>query len=79
VNTRCGQLASMAAIIVVARHSSAQPTARNGYELDALAAVVLGGTSLAGGTGRIGGTLIGALILGFRNNGLNLFGVSSYY
>ena len=50
-----------------------------GYELDAIAAVVLGGTSLAGGKGRIVGTLIGALILGFLNNGLNLLGVSSYY
>ena len=60
-------------------HSSAQPTAGTGYELDAIAAVVLGGTSLAGGKGRIVGTLIGALILGFLNNGLNLLGVSSYY
>ncbi|HFF6126122.1 ribose ABC transporter permease [Escherichia coli] len=61
------------------RLSSAQPTAGTGYELDAIAAVVLGGTSLAGGKGRIVGTLIGALILGFLNNGLNLLGVSSYY
>ena len=60
-------------------YSSAQPTAGTGYELDAIAAVVLGGTSLAGGKGRIVGTLIGALILGFLNNGLNLLGVSSYY
>ena len=60
-------------IIEVARLSSAQPTAGTGYELDAIAAVVLGGTSLAGGKGRIVGTLIGALILGFLNNGLNLF------
>ncbi|WP_432214564.1 ABC transporter permease subunit, partial [Salmonella enterica] len=50
-----------------------------GYELDAIAAVGLGGTSLAGGKGRIVGTLLGALILGFLNNGLNLIGVSSYY
>ena len=61
------------------RLSSAQPTAGTGYELDAIAAVVLGGTSLGGGKGRIVGTLIGALILGFLNNGLNLLGVSSYY
>ncbi len=54
-------------------------SAGTGYELDAIAAVVLGGTSLAGGKGRIVGTLIGALILGFLNNGLNLLGVSSYY
>ncbi len=64
---------------MVARDGSAQPTAGTGYELDAIAAVVLGGTSLAGGKGRIVGTLIGALILGFLNNGLNLLGVSSYY
>ena len=77
--TLCGLLASLAGIIEVARLSSAQPTAGTGYELDAIAAVVLGGTSLAGGKGRIVGTLIGALILGFLNNGLNLLGVSSYY
>lgn len=75
----CGMLASLVGIIEVARLSSAQPTAGTGYELDAIAAVVLGGTSLAGGKGRIVGTLIGALILGFLNNGLNLLGVSSYY
>ena len=74
-----GMLAALAGIIEVARLSSAQPTAGTGYELDAIAAVVLGGTSLAGGKGRIMGTLIGALILGFLNNGLNLLGVSSYY
>ncbi|WP_412840354.1 ABC transporter permease subunit, partial [Aeromonas dhakensis] len=58
---------------------SAQPTAGMGYELDAIAAVVLGGTSLMGGKGRIMGTLIGALIIGFLNNALNLLDVSSYY
>lgn len=75
----CGLLSALAGIIEVARLSSAQPTAGTGYELDAIAAVVLGGTSLAGGKGRVVGTLIGALILGFLNNGLNLLGVSSYY
>ena len=50
-----------------------------GYELDAIAAVVLGGTSLAGGKGRISGTLIGALIIGTLNNGLNILNVSSFY
>ncbi|KGD79339.1 ribose ABC transporter permease [Tatumella morbirosei] len=75
----CGMLAALAGTIEVARLSSAQPTAGTGYELDAIAAVVLGGTSLSGGKGRIVGTLIGALILGFLNNGLNLIGVSSYY
>ncbi len=67
VYSLCGLLASLAGIIEVARLSSAQPTAGTGYELDAIAAVVLGGTSLAGGKGRIVGTLIGALILGFLN------------
>ena len=75
----CGMLAALASVIEVARLSSAQPMAGNGYELDAIAAVVLGGTSLAGGKGRIVGTLIGALILGFLNNGLNLLGISSNY
>ncbi len=75
----CGALAALAGSIEVARLSSAQPTAGTGYELDAIAAVVLGGCSLSGGRGRITGTLIGALILGFLNNGLNLMGVSSYF
>ena len=79
VYSLCGLLAALASIIEVARLSSAQPNAGTGYELDAIAAVVLGGTSLSGGKGRIVGTLIGALILGFLNNGLNLLGVSSYY
>ena len=61
------------------RLNSAQPTAGMGYELDAIAAVVLGGTSLAGGKGRISGTLIGALIIGTLNNGLNILNVSSFY
>lgn len=75
----CGLLAALAGIIVTSRLSSAQPTAGMGYELDAIAAVVLGGTSLMGGKGRIMGTLIGALIIGFLNNALNLLDVSSYY
>lgn len=75
----CGFLAALAGIIVASRLSSAQPTAGMGYELDAIAAVVVGGTSLAGGRGRIMGTLIGALIIGFLNNALNLLDVSSYY
>ncbi|MCL9782468.1 ribose ABC transporter permease [Vibrio sp. S4M6] len=74
-----GLLAALAGIIVTSRLSSAQPTAGTGYELDAIAAVVLGGTSLMGGKGRIMGTLIGALIIGFLNNALNLLDVSSYY
>ncbi|WMC11556.1 ribose ABC transporter permease [Oceanimonas pelagia] len=75
----CGMLSALAAIIVTSRLSSAQPTAGTSYELDAIAAVVLGGTSLAGGRGAIMGTLIGALIIGFLNNALNLLDVSSYY
>ncbi len=64
---------------MTARLESAQPTAGLAYELDAIAAVVLGGTSLAGGKGRITGTLIGALIIGTLNNALNILDVSSYY
>ncbi|CAM3065177.1 ribose ABC transporter permease [Vibrio neptunius] len=75
----CGLLSALAGIIITSRLSSAQPTAGMGYELDAIAAVVLGGTSLMGGKGRIMGTLIGALIIGFLNNALNLLDVSSYY
>ncbi len=75
----CGMLSALAGLIVTSRLSSAQPTAGMGYELDAIAAVVLGGTSLMGGKGRIMGTLIGALIIGFLNNALNLLDVSSYY
>lgn len=74
-----GVLCAIAAMIEVSRLSSAQPMAGSGYEMDAIAAVVLGGTSMAGGRGKIIGTLIGALILGFLNNGLNLLGVDAYY
>jgi ribose transport system permease protein len=74
-----GFFASLAGIIITARLSSAQPTAGTGYELDAIAAVVLGGTSLAGGIGTIMGTVIGALIIGILNNALNLMDVTSYY
>jgi len=74
-----GMLAVLAGIIMTSRLDSAQPTAGTGYELDAIAAVVIGGTSLAGGRGRIVGTLIGALIIGVISNGLNLLNVSSFY
>jgi len=74
-----GLLAALSGIIITARLSSAQPTAGAGYELDAIAAVVLGGTSLAGGIGSIFGTAVGALIIGVLNNALNLLDVSSYY
>lgn len=74
-----GGLCAIAGAILTSRLNSAQPTAGMGYELDAIAAVVLGGTSLAGGKGRISGTLIGALIIGTLNNGLNILNVSSFY
>lgn len=74
-----GLLAALSGIIIASRLNSAQPTAGQGAELDAIAAVVLGGTSLAGGQGSIIGTLIGALIIGFLNNGLNLLNVSPFY
>lgn len=74
-----GCLCAIAGAILTSRLNSAQPTAGMGYELDAIAAVVLGGTSLAGGKGRISGTLIGALIIGTLNNGLNILNVSSFY
>ncbi|AST96240.1 ribose ABC transporter permease [Shouchella clausii] len=74
-----GFLAAVAGVILTSRLNSAQPTAGTMYELDAIAAVVLGGTSLTGGKGWIVGTLIGALIIGVLNNGLNLLGVSSFF
>jgi ribose transport system permease protein len=74
-----GLLSALAGIILTARLQSAQPTAGVGYELDAIAAVVVGGTSLAGGIGSMTGTLIGALIIGILNNALNLMDVSAYY
>ncbi|WP_081712175.1 ribose ABC transporter permease [[Clostridium] dakarense] len=79
VYTVSGILASIAGIIITSRLYSAQPTAGTGYELDAIAAVVLGGTKLAGGKGKISGTIIGALIIGVLSNALNILDVSSYY
>lgn len=74
-----GMLSVLAGIIIMSRLNSAQPTAGTMYELDAIAAVVIGGTSLAGGRGKITGTLIGALIIGVIDNGLNLLNISSFY
>lgn len=74
-----GFLASLAGIILTSRLGSAEPTAGTGYELDAITAVVLGGTSLLGGEGTLIGTIIGALILGVINNGLNLLNVNAFY
>ena len=79
VYTMSGILASVAGIIITSRLYSAQPTAGNSYELDAIAAVVLGGTSLTGGKGKISKTIVGALIMGVLSNALNLLDVSSYY
>ncbi len=74
-----GLLAALAALMLTSRLNSAQPTAGEMFELDAIAAVVLGGTSLTGGRGWIVGTLIGALIIGVLNNGLNIIGVTSFF
>jgi ribose transport system permease protein len=73
-----GLTCAIGAIILVGRLNSAQPIAGYGYELSAIAAVVIGGTSLMGGTGTVFGTLIGALIMGVLQNGLTLMNVSSY-
>lgn len=74
-----GLLSSLSGIVLTSRLNSAQPTAGTAYELDAIAAVVLGGTSLSGGKGWVVGTLVGAMIIGILDNGLNLLNVSSFY
>ena len=78
VYATCGLLSALAAAVLTARLNSAQPIAGINYELDAIAATVIGGTSLLGGQGSVVGTLIGALIMGVLRNGLNLLGVSSF-
>lgn len=74
----CGMLSGLAAVILTARLNSAQPIAGIMYELDAIAATVIGGTSLMGGEGTVVGTIIGAFIMGVLRNGLNILGVSSF-
>lgn len=74
-----GFLSAMAGLIMISRVDSAQPIMGSGYELDAIAAVALGGTSMNGGRGRIAGTIAGVLIIAVLNNGLNILGVTSYY
>jgi ribose/xylose/arabinose/galactoside ABC-type transport system permease subunit len=77
--TACGAMAGMAGVVLASRITTGQPNAGAGYELDAIAAVVIGGTSLSGGVGTIGGTILGAVLVGVINNGLDLMNVSSYY
>ena len=79
VYTIAGILTSIGAIVFIARLDSAQPQAGIGFELDAIAAVVIGGTSLSGGQGGIIGTVLGALIMGVLRNGLNLMEVSAFW
>lgn len=74
-----GMLAAVAGFIDTARLSTAEPTLGSGLELDAIAAVILGGTSLSGGRGGLLGTIIGAIILGVLDDGMNLLNVSAFY
>ena len=74
-----GFMAALAGLIMISRLDSAQPTLGDGFELDAIAAVALGGTSMSGGRGKIIGTFAGVLIIAVLNNGLNILGVGSYY
>jgi ribose transport system permease protein len=74
-----GFLSALAGLLMISRLDSAQPTLGSGYELDAIAAVALGGTSMSGGRGKITGTVAGVLIIAVLNNGLNILEVTSYY
>ena len=79
IYTISGICAGMAGMVLTSRNSSMQPAVGNGAEMDAIAAVVLGGTSMAGGRGAIAGTVLGAFIIGFINNGLNMLKMDSFY
>ncbi|MFC5370479.1 ABC transporter permease [Arcanobacterium bovis] len=74
-----GLFAGFAGLLIAGRLSSAQPGAATGYEMDAIAAVVIGGASLAGGSGKASGTLVGALLLAVIRNGLNILNVNSFW
>lgn len=79
VYTISGLLAAFAGLVLCSRMFSGQPAAGSGYEMDAIAACVLGGVSMSGGVGRISGTIFGAIVIGIISNGLNLMGVSSFW
>jgi ribose transport system permease protein len=79
VHAYSGLMAGLAGVVLASRMYSGQPTAGEGAEMDAIAAVVVGGTSMSGGFGKIGGTIIGGLIIGVLNNGLNLLNVNSFW
>jgi ribose transport system permease protein len=74
-----GVMSALAGLVLLSRLGSAQPTLGSGYEIDAIAATALGGTSMSGGSGKIYGTMVGVLIIAILSNGLNILGVSSYY
>ncbi len=74
-----GFLSALSGVVLCARMYSGQPTVGSGFELDAIAAVVLGGTSFTGGIGTLGGMLLGVFVIGILNNGLNLLNINSFW
>jgi len=79
VYTICGLLSALGGILLTSRITTGQPNAGAGFELDAIAAAIIGGTSTSGGTGTMTGTFIGALLIGVISNSLDLLNVTSYY